>query len=151
MKPTPAGWPRFTSAVVYADAAAAIDWLCKAFKFQVRLRVDGDGGRIEHCELTYGDGVIMIAQQTPESARPWKSLLRSPRSTGGHVTQSLMIYVDDADAHCAHARSCGATIIEELATQDYGADYWSDRSYGAIDPEGHIWWITQRVRSKDAV
>ena len=31
MKPTPAGWPRFSSAVVYRDAAAAIDWLCDAF------------------------------------------------------------------------------------------------------------------------
>jgi len=28
MKPTPAGWPRFSSSVVYQDAAAAIDWLC---------------------------------------------------------------------------------------------------------------------------
>jgi uncharacterized glyoxalase superfamily protein PhnB len=27
-----------------------------------------------------------------------------------------------------------------------GADYWTDRSYGAIDPEGHHWWFTQRLR-----
>jgi uncharacterized glyoxalase superfamily protein PhnB len=29
---------------------------------------------------------------------------------------------------------------------DYGADYWADRSYGAVDPEGHLWWFTQRIR-----
>lgn len=150
MKPTPDGWQRFTSAVVYADAVAAIDWLCKAFNFQVRLLVEGDAGRVEHCELSYGDGCIMVAQERPESTRPWQRVLRSPRSIAGHGTQSLMIYVDDVDAHCAHARNCGATIIEELATHDYGADYWSDRSYGAVDPEGHVWWITQRVRSKAA-
>lgn len=46
--------------------------------------------------------------------------------------------VDDADAHCAHARSRGARIVEEPATHDYGGDYWADRSYGATDPEGHF-------------
>jgi uncharacterized glyoxalase superfamily protein PhnB len=131
---------------VYQDAAAAIDWLCDAFGFQVRLKVPGKDGRIEHCELEYGDGLIMIAQETPESERRWKQALRSPRSLDGANTQSLMFYVDDADAHCARAKSRGARIIEELASHDYGEDYWTDRSYGALDPEGHVWWITQRVR-----
>ncbi len=36
MKPTPKDWPRLSSAVFYRDAAAAIDWLCAAFDFQVR-------------------------------------------------------------------------------------------------------------------
>lgn len=27
-----------------------------------------------------------------------------------------------------------------------GEAYWADRSYGALDPEGHLWWITQRLR-----
>jgi uncharacterized glyoxalase superfamily protein PhnB len=89
--------------------------------------------------------MIMIAQESVE-ARGWRSLLRSPRQTGGKVTQSLMLYVDDADAHCEWARRCGARIVEEPATQDYGADHWSDRSYGAVDPEGHLWWISQRLR-----
>ena len=29
---------------------------------------------------------------------------------------------------------------------DYGDAYWADRSYGAIDPEGHLWWFSQRIR-----
>ena len=37
--------------------------------------------------------------------------------------------------------------LEEPAIHDYGEDYWSDRSYGALDLEGHVWWITQRLRS----
>jgi uncharacterized glyoxalase superfamily protein PhnB len=28
-----------------------------------------------------------------------------------------------------------------------GRDYWADRSYGALDPEGHLWWIAQRLRN----
>jgi uncharacterized glyoxalase superfamily protein PhnB len=45
MKPTPSDWPRLSSSVFYQDAAAAIDWLCDAFGFAVRLKVEGDNGR----------------------------------------------------------------------------------------------------------
>ncbi|HTD72587.1 MAG TPA: VOC family protein [Steroidobacteraceae bacterium] len=147
MKPTPNDWPRMSSAVVYQDAAAAIQWLCDAFGFEVRLKVEGDKGQIEHSELTFGEGLIMVAQETAESPRRWKGAMRSPKTLSGATTQSIMFFVDDADAHCAHARAQGAQIIEEPATHDYGADYWSDRSYGALDPEGHLWWVTQRLRN----
>ena len=43
-------------------------------------------------------------------------------------------------------RAAGATIAMEPATTDYGEDYWSDRTYEAIDPEGHHWWLMQRLR-----
>ena len=146
MKSTPPGWPRFSSAIVYRDAAAAIDWLCDAFGFQIRIKVEGENGRIEHCELENGDGLVMIAQESPGAAQPWRSALRSPSSLEGANTQSLMVYVDDADSHCAHARARGARILEEPTTHDYGADHWADRSYAALDPEGHIWWVAERLR-----
>jgi uncharacterized glyoxalase superfamily protein PhnB len=147
MRPTPSGWPRFASAVVYRDAAAAIDWLCDAFGFQIRIKVEGEGGRIEHCELEFGDGLIMIAQESPLTEHPWRRKLRSPLSVESANTQSLMFYVDDADAHCAHARARGARILDEPTSHDYGEDYWTDRSYSALDPEGHLWWVSQRVRT----
>ena len=147
MKPAPKDWPRISSSAFYRDAAAAIDWLCDAFGFEVRLKVEGEGGRIEHSELTYGEGLVMVGQEVAETTgRAWKKFMRSPRSLDGANTQCMMIFVDDADAHCAHARSRGARIIEEPATHDYGDDYWTDRSYGALDLEGHMWWISQRVR-----
>jgi uncharacterized glyoxalase superfamily protein PhnB len=71
--------------------------------------------------------------------------MMSPLNAGG-VTQSLMIYVDDVDAHCERARAAGAKIIAEPELHDYGDDYWADRSYGALDPEGHMWWMSQRLR-----
>jgi uncharacterized glyoxalase superfamily protein PhnB len=148
MKPAPDNFPRLTSAVVYLDAAKAIDWLCDAFGFELRLKVEGDDGQIIHSELTYGDGVIMVAQQQTTAPRhEWQADLVSPKSIGGKTTQSLMLYVDDVNAHCARARSCGAIIAEEPTTSDYGDDYWSDRGDCAIDLEGHIWWITQRLRN----
>ena len=54
MKPTPRGWPRISSAVYYRDAGKAIDWLCNAFGFEVRLKIE-EGGRIHHSELLFGD------------------------------------------------------------------------------------------------
>jgi uncharacterized glyoxalase superfamily protein PhnB len=150
VKPTPADWPRCSSSVFYQDAVAAIKWLCDAFGFEVRFQVADKNGRIEHSELTYGEGIVMVSQEEPDSARRWKAAMRSPRSLGGASTQAIMLYVDDADAHCEHARSRGARIIEEPATHDYGEQYWADRSYGALDQEGHMWWITQRVRNPPA-
>ena len=73
--------------------------------------------------------------------------MKSPSAVGGANTQMLMLYVDDARAHCEHARARGATIVDEPDTHDYGDDYWADLSYGAIDLGGHVWWITQRLRS----
>jgi uncharacterized glyoxalase superfamily protein PhnB len=147
MNPTPSDWPRMSSAVVYQNAAAAIDWLCDAFGFEVRITVEGDNGRIEHSELTYGEGLIMVAQEDPQSARSWKRALRSPKSLEGANTQSIMFFVDDAQAHCAHARSRGARIATEPTAINYGEAYWEDLSYCALDPEDHIWWITQRLRT----
>ena len=130
----------------YDDAATAIDWLCEAFGFEVRLKVEGEGGRIEHSELTFGDGLIMVGSSGRRSGRPEPLPCRSPRSLGGANTQALGVFVDDVDAHCERARAAGAKIVEALTTHDYGEDYWSDRTYRAEDPEGHQWWFMQRVR-----
>jgi uncharacterized glyoxalase superfamily protein PhnB len=50
-KPLPKGWPRISPAIYYDNAATAIDWLCTAFGFEVRLKIEGDHGKIAHSEL----------------------------------------------------------------------------------------------------
>lgn len=145
MKATPSGWPRMSSSVYCRDPAAMIDWLCRAFGFEVRLKVEGEGGRIEHSELTYGEGLIMVGGERTGSASRWGVDMRSPRAAGCN-TQGLMVFVDDVDAHCAQARAAGARIVDEPSVHDYGEEYWADRSYGAVDPEGHLWWFVQRLR-----
>jgi uncharacterized glyoxalase superfamily protein PhnB len=144
MKPTPKGWPRLTSSATYQDANAAIDWLCKAFGFEVRLKIDGDGGVVEHSELTYGEALFFIADERRQmdKERPF----RSPKSIGGYCTQAMMLFVDDVDAHCAHAKANGAKIVREPTVSDYGEEYWTDKSYGVLDLEGHQWWFCQRLR-----
>ena len=98
--------------------------------------------------LVIGDGVVMVASSNTDAQprQPYKAHFKSPKSLDGANTQSLMVYVDDAEAHCARAKAAGASIFMELAVHDYGEDHWADRSYGAVDPEGHHWWFTQRMR-----
>ena len=140
MKQTPKGWPRISSALFYEDAAAAIDWLCRAFDFQVRLKVEGEDGKVTHSELEFGEGLVMVASVSKEKHHA------SPRGFEGANTQNLCVQVDDVDAHCARARAAGAKILMEPTVSDYGEDYWADRSYLAEDLEGHRWWFAQRIR-----
>jgi uncharacterized glyoxalase superfamily protein PhnB len=153
MRPSPPGWPRISAALFYSDPRQAIDWLCRAFGFEVRLLVEGQNGRVEHSELEYGDGLIMVAGAGPGFAKDgqsWREHLASPGMVGGRVTANLAVYVDDVEAHCARAREAGATICYEPRTSDYGDDHWADRSYAAIDLEGHVWWFMQRLRTGGA-
>ena len=154
-KPPPAGWPQMAACLFYRDPAAAIAWLCDAFGFEIRLKVEGAQGEIVHSELMYGSGMIMVgAAAKPDAAaaasRPFKSRHASPLDLAGRMNQSLCVFVDDADAHCAQARAHGATIYAEPATQEYGPAYWSDRGYGAYDLEGHAWWFMHRLREQPA-
>jgi uncharacterized glyoxalase superfamily protein PhnB len=149
MRAPPAGWPRMSSSVYYDDAAKAIDWLVTAFGFEVRLRIEGDDGRIEHSELTVDGGLIMVGDAQKATLK--NGMVRaSPKSVGGANTQQICMHIDDVDAHCAHARASGAKITREPVTTDYGAEYWIDRSYEAQDPEGHRWFFMQRMAKPDA-
>ena len=143
MKPTPPGWPRISSSLYYDDPRAAIDWLCRAFGFEVRLLVEGEGGSVEHSELTFGDGLVMVSGARLET-RP---AMRTPGQAGGANTQNMMVYVDDVGAHCKRAREAGAVIVSEPETHDYGPEYWADCGYECRDLGGHHWWFYQRLRT----
>ena len=146
MRPPPTGWPRMSASVFYDDPRSAIDWLCRAFGFEVRLKVEGEGGKIEHSELCFGEALVMVGGT--DGSEPWQRSYRSPRAIAGAITHALDFHIDDVDAHCATARAAGAVIVREPRTDDYGEAYWADRSYGALDPEGHLWWFMQRMRSE---
>lgn len=115
----------------YEDAAAAIDWLCKAFGFQRHLVVPGPGDTIEHAQLTLHGGMIMLGS-VRDSA--FDALQKTPKAVGGVGTQSPYIIVHDVDAHHARAAAAGAEIVMPPADQDYGGRFYSCR-----DPEGHLW------------
>jgi uncharacterized glyoxalase superfamily protein PhnB len=119
----------------YADAAAAIGFLCEAFGF-ARHAVyadEADPSIIHHAQLTAGSGMIMLGSaRHDEVARLYG--LKTPAEAGGN-TSSLYVFVADPDAHCARARAAGAEIIS--APRDN--DGYPGRGYAARDPEGYVW------------
>ena len=99
------------------------------------MKLPGPDGSVMHAEMQVVDSAIMMSPTA--AADPW----RSPRSLGGSVTQSLYVYVDDVDAHCARARAAGATILSEPEDM-----FWGDRTYVAEDLEGHRWTFARHTR-----
>jgi uncharacterized glyoxalase superfamily protein PhnB len=123
-----------TSAVCYLDPKAALDWLERAFGFELAMVITDANGEIGHSEMKYRESLIMIGNE-------WSSDHKSPVSIGGKNTQTVHVHLrEDIDAHCERARNAGAKILQEPETQFYG-----DRSYRARDLEGHIWTFGQTV------
>ena len=115
----------------YEDAASAIEWLCKAFGFNKHLVVEGETGHIEHAQLTFGNGMIMLG-----SAREteFDNFQKTPRAVGGVGTQSPYIIVSDVDSHHARSLEAGAKVVLQPEDQDYGG-----RAYSCLDLEGNLW------------
>jgi PhnB protein len=123
---------RITPYLYYEDVAAALDWLSRAFGFSEGSRMAGADGKVMHAHVTLGEAVVMMGHPGPD--------YKNPRRVG-HATQSLYVIVDDVDKHFEQAKEAGAKILEEPEDQFYG-----DRRYGAVDPEGHQWYFAQHVR-----
>ncbi len=115
----------------YNDAAAAIDWLCKAFGFKQHLVVQGENQSIEHAQLIYGNSMIMLSSVNDNE---YGKLIKTPESFNGYNTQAPYIIVEKIDEHYKKAVSAGAEMLIDIKDEDYGG-----RGYTCKDKEGHIW------------
>jgi len=127
MPPTNRSMPASTviPVLAYADVRAAVDWLCRAFGFAQRLRI-GD----HRAQLAVGDGAVVVTAARSDSVAPT-----------GH---SIMVRVDDVDAHHVRARETGARILAPPMDFPYG-----ERQYSAEDPGGHGWTFSQSIADVD--
>ncbi len=127
--------PSIIPALRYADAPAAIEWLCEAFGFEATLVVPGEEeGIIAHAQLMLGNGMIMLGSAGTHPGSAFDEVMRPPSELDGHCTQGAYVIVDDADAHHERALAAGAEILLELEDQGYGG-----RGYTCRDPQGHVW------------
>ncbi|HET6949264.1 MAG TPA: VOC family protein [Acidimicrobiales bacterium] len=126
---TPDIYPR----LAYEDELAAVAHLTRVFGFrEIReARLEYDGHFL--CWLRVGTGVVMLSHANPDVHR-----IHSPREVG-LTTVMLNVYVQDVDAHHAHAVAEGADITMDLDDAFYG-----ERRYEASDPEGHRWHFAER-------
>jgi uncharacterized glyoxalase superfamily protein PhnB len=113
--------------LAYPNVDQAADWLCDAFGFTVRLRifhhrvemnVGGDGG-------ASGEGTA-----------------RERKNQALRMGHSVMIRVEDADAHCKRTGEHGAKITEEPTTYPFG-----ERQFDAKDFAGHSGRFRSRWRT----
>jgi len=122
--------PVVVPVLTYPDVREAVAWLAEAFGFEERLRI----GENHRSQLRFGHGAVIVADVRHDK--------RPPRA--GEVTHSVLVRVDDAEAHCARAREHGARILMEPTDFEYG-----ERQYAAEDPAGHHWTFTQTLDDVD--
>lgn len=127
--------------LTYADAPAAIDWLCRVFGFELASSYTVSDGRIAHAALRHEGLFVMLSSEMEQ-------LRNCAPESDSRATSRVHIHVRDVEEHYQRALLEGATIVQGL--QDH---FWGLRSYHALDPEGYRWSFCQRVRevSRDAV
>lgn len=112
--------------LIYPDVREAVAWLQEAFGFVECVRI----GENHRSQLRFGEGAIIVGDVRYDRVPPRR----------GEVTQSVMVRVDDARAHCAQARAHGARILMEPTDFEYG-----ERQYNAEDFAGHQWTFSETL------
>ncbi len=107
----------------YDDVGEAAEWLCKAFGFRERLRIGN-----HRAQLVFGDGAVIAVARSESFSGPC----------------SVLVRVEDADAHRARADQHGAHILDEPTDYPYG-----ERQYNAEDIGGHRWTFSQSIADAD--
>jgi uncharacterized glyoxalase superfamily protein PhnB len=112
--------------LIYPDVRAAVAWLTEAFGFAERVRI----GENHRAQMRVGDGAVIVADVRHDRLPP----------RPGESTHSVLVRVDDARAHCEHARAHGAQILMEPTDFEYG-----ERQYHAEDLAGHQWTFSETL------
>jgi PhnB protein len=120
------GYPVLSSVVVLDECAPAIDWYKKVLGAKQRMRLDGPGGTVAHCELGFGDAVLMLGSPMPPQFPPKKATLA----------------IKDCDATYKEALSAGARSMQEPTDQFYG-----DRNARFEDPFGNEWSVMTHIKN----
>lgn len=129
---------RIVPYLYYADGAAALDFLAKAFGFRERQAIKRGDGSLMHAEVGFADNVVMLGTPLDAAGRPLGFRELPARHS------SVMCHVDDVDAHHARAVAAGAEITSPVADQPYG-----ERMYTAVDPEGHVWHFSTPIWGRE--
>ncbi|HET7855440.1 MAG TPA: VOC family protein [Gaiellaceae bacterium] len=114
---------RLSIALYYEDPATAARWLARVFQLGSWSGIPAEGQEPDWIELHHGNVALLLfrldgaSQDAPVTHMPWA-------------------YVDDVDAHFAHAKTSGAKIVSEIKQHGY-------RAYTAEDLEGHRWTFAQ--------
>jgi PhnB protein len=125
-----ATYSRIDPWVISRDTDAEIEFVSRAFGAQERgTRVLNADGTVGHAEVELGDSVVMMFDAQPG----WPDL-----------PAHLRVYVDDVQATVDHAVAAGARVVTRPTELAFG-----ERVARVRDPQGHLWWIHERVEELD--
>ncbi len=116
---------RLAVVIYYQQPMSAARWLRDTFSLEPVLELAEDDNRGDGwIELRAGNAALMLLKR------------EAPREIAGDQTHMPWVYVDDVDAHFAHVRAAGATIVSEIQQHGY-------RAYEVEDVEGYRWTFAQ--------
>ena len=113
----PAVIPTFT----FDDADAAVRFLVDVVGFAESNVARGDDGSVQHAELSWADGLVMVGPKTEGS----------PFSVGPSCTY---LTLDDPDDHFKRVTAGDVDVVMGLTDQPYGS-----REFAVRDAEGNVW------------
>src|SRR5215207_10373999 len=122
--PITAVWPNLT----YRDARAGIAFLVEAFGF-VEVAVyarDDDASVVEHAELRWPAGGGVMLGTAGKDDGPYGQRLAG--------NDAVYVVCTDPDGLLARATAAGATLVRDIADEDYGS-----RGFTVRDLEGNLW------------
>src|SRR5690606_1653455 len=93
--------PSVVPALYDKHTRAALDLLPRAFGFELDMLIEDEQGNLAHCQLRFGDGLIMVGTE-------WSESHQSPASLNGRNTQTTHLYltkVETIDEHCKRAKA----------------------------------------------
>ena len=123
----PADMAQIVPYLYYADAGAAIEFMEKAFGFEIVSAFRGPDGTVLTAKVRTGSGVILVGPgMVPFGTRG----VEEP----DFVSSMTYVYVEDVESHYARAKAAGAQIRAEPH-----AHFGGDRIYTASDPGGQRW------------
>ncbi len=121
--------PKIIPNLRYEDPETAVDWLCRAFGFEVHFMAKRADGGIRHAQLRLGHELIMLGPVIEGDGTGLKSPLALPGQS-----QLICVGIEDVDEHFRRAQLAEAVVITPPSNTDFGA-----RTYMCLDLEGHIW------------
>ncbi|HYB10235.1 MAG TPA: VOC family protein [Alphaproteobacteria bacterium] len=119
----------------YADAPAAIEFLCNAFGFSAHVVYadDKDPSIIHHAQLVLDGNMIMLGTDRQGETKALYGWM-TPAQAGG-VTMCVCAVIDDPDAHHLRAAAAGARVIRK----PHDNEGYPGRAYDVFDCEGNVW------------
>lgn len=112
----------------YRDAAAALDWLGRAFGFETTMRYDDESGTVAHAEARLGDAAIIVF------ADQGYDRLTKHGDTVGYGAYLAVADQAAVDAVWTRALEAGATPVWKPDTTQ-----WGNYRCRVLDPEGYEW------------